>query len=105
MSNGALSAQTRGSYSHRMKILLLLIAALSFSEPAFACKHSLGVGAGLVRLEVPRETDFQIGAEYECRVNPFLGVGGFFNSIFSDPSILIFGAPELLLPGKCLMAH
>jgi hypothetical protein len=81
-------------------LLLFALAILSFlAAPAHAagCGHHLGVGAGVVHLQRPSETDFDLGVEYECRMNPFVGLGGFGNYIFSSPGILMLGAPEFYL--------
>jgi hypothetical protein len=91
----------------------LRAAALAFAlcaaspSPASACGHRLGVGAGLVHIEGPSMTKFEIGAEYECRLDAFLGVGGFGNYIFADPGITLLGAPEIFvhpLAGKFYVA-
>ncbi|MGZ3651054.1 MAG: hypothetical protein ACXVB9_08165 [Bdellovibrionota bacterium] len=76
-----------------------LLATFAFSPAASAsgCGHRLGVGAGLVHIEQPSETDFEIGAEYECRMDILFGVGGFGNYIFSNPGITLLGAPEIFV--------
>lgn len=82
-----------------MQKLFLLISFLLFvCSPAWAdCSHRLSVGAGLTHIADPSETSFSIGAEYECRMNPIVGVGGFANYIFTDPGITHVGAPEVFI--------
>ena len=77
----------------------LALAFLFFSTcaSAAACGHRLGVGAGLVHFDHPSETDFEIGAEYECRMDLLLGLGGFGNYSFSNPGVTLLGAPEIFL--------
>jgi len=82
-----------------MKALLLIFAALLFSPEARAvdCAHRLGVSAGLVHQDEPSRTNVALGAEYECRIDAFLGVGAFFDHVLSDPSYTLLGAPQLLV--------
>ncbi len=78
-------------------ILLLFIFLLSPYSEAAGCIHRLGVGVGVVHQEQPSETNFSMGAEYECRASAFLGIGAFGNHIFSDPSVSLLGAPQIFL--------
>jgi hypothetical protein len=80
-------------------IAIFAFCALAFSAPAEAksCGHRLGVAAGVVHLESPSETDFTIGAEYECRLNALVGLGGFGSYIFANPSITFLGLPMLFI--------
>jgi hypothetical protein len=50
-----------------------------------------------VHTEQPSGTNFEIGAEYECRMDPIFGLGGFMNYIFSDPSLTFIGLPEVFV--------
>jgi hypothetical protein len=76
-------------------ILLAFLASFPAAARGKGCEHRLGAGAGLVHLESPSETDFEIGAEYECRFDLFLGLGGFANYVFADPGITLLGLPEV----------
>lgn len=82
-----------------MKLLFsFLFFTLFVSSSAWAgCGHRLGVGAGIVHIDSTDQTKFEVGAEYECRLNPLVGVGAFGNYIFSDPSITLVGAPEIFV--------
>ncbi len=77
--------------------LSIFAAAQSTVAKAEGCEHRLGIGAGLVHRDSPSETKFTIGAEYECRRDALLGIGGFFNHVFADPGFTVIGAPQLLL--------
>jgi hypothetical protein len=81
----------------KLGILVISLCAMFLAQGAQACVHRLGVGAGLVHVEEPSSTSFEIGAEYECRMNPFVGIGGFGNHIFADPGVTLLGAPEVFL--------
>lgn len=82
-----------------MRAFPLLISGFLLLSPlaadAAGCVHSLGVGAGVVIRDHSKETDFSLGADYECRKGPFFGWGAFANAIFSDPSTTVLGAPVL----------
>jgi hypothetical protein len=81
----------------RIAILAVTLFVVVPHSAAFACGHRLGVGAGLVHVESPSSTNFEIGAEYECRVDAFLGIGGSGNYIFSTPSVTLVAAPEVFV--------
>lgn len=81
-----------------MKVLLgVLLSFFVLLPRAHACANRLGVGAGLVHIEDPSTTKFEVGAEYECRIDAFLGLGGSGNYIFTDPSITLIAAPQVFL--------
>lgn len=84
-----------------MKTLLFLIAGtflICAGAPSVAaCGHRLGAGVGIVHTDEPSDTNVSIGAEYECRVNRFIGVGAFGDHVFSDPSFTLLGAPQILI--------
>jgi len=83
----------------RILVLSFFFFALSAAPRAQAsgCGHRLGVGAGVVHFDTPSETDFEVGAEYECRMDFLFGVGGFANYIFASPGVTLLGAPEIFL--------
>lgn len=74
-----------------------LIFLLTAPAQASGCGHRLGIAAGLVHLDQPSGTHFEAGAEYECRMDPIFGLGGFANYIFSNPSVTFVGLPELFV--------
>jgi hypothetical protein len=86
---------------HSSVIYTLVLVFLSFAgaprAEAGSCRHRLGIGAGVVHLDTPNETDFEVGAEYECRMDSILGVGGFVDYIFSNPGITLIGVPQMYL--------
>ena len=71
-----------------------MISSFGISAPAHAYGYRLSLGVGVAQLNNPSETDLTIGAEFEYRTNPFLGLGAFGNYIFSTPGISILGLPE-----------
>lgn len=90
------------SFSFRLRpyVLFFLVVCLSpfLARTARAeCANRVSVGAGIVHRDTPSETKFTAGAVYECRLNAFWGVGGFFNHVFADPGFSVIGAPQLLL--------
>ena len=54
----------------------------------------LSLGVGVVVQNSPSTTQIEIGAEYETRLDPRLGVGGFARYLFSSPGITTIGVPE-----------
>jgi hypothetical protein len=80
-----------------MKSLLATILVVGLSPSAFACGNRFGVGAGIEHSTAPSDTNFEISAEYECRMNPLLGLGGEANYVFSNPSIFLLAAPTVFL--------
>lgn len=74
-----------------------LLLIFGGSPSAKACGNRLGVAAGVVHIDQPSQTSFEVGAEYECRFDAFLGVGGEANYVFSDPSIFLLAVPTVFL--------
>ena len=90
-----------------MKPLQTKLAMLSFMAivmgaalPAQAdyAQHRLSVGAGIVHLTYPSETDFALSAEYEYRFTPMFGAGVLGSYIFSSSGIAMLGAPVFFHP-------
>lgn len=54
-------------------------------------------GAGLWHQNNPSLTDFELGAEYEYRLNAAVGLGTSGNYIFSSPPMGLVAAPEVFL--------
>ena len=79
------------------KLLLTACLLLSFASTAHACGNRFGLGAGVEHSTDPSDTNFEVGAEYECRMNAALGIGGAANYIFSNPSIFLLAAPTVFL--------
>jgi hypothetical protein len=80
-----------------MKLLLAALLVFSLSPTAQACGNRFGVSAGVEHSTSPSDTNFEIGAEYECRLNGLLGLGGEANYVFSNPSIFLLAAPTVFL--------
>lgn len=79
-------------------LALFLASFISGTARAEGCENRVGFGAGVIHRDTtPSATDFLIGADYECRLNPVLGLGGFFNHVFSDPSMTLIGTPQVFL--------
>lgn len=81
-----------------MRPLLLSILLISVLAPFSAnadYTHRLGLGIGVVHLNNPSQTSFELGGEYEYRFEPILGVGTQVNYIFSSPSIVLLAIPVL----------
>ncbi len=80
------------------KFSFVLFTLFAVAAPAQAYyDYRLSVGAGIVQFNNPSQTYVDIGAEYEYRFQPLLGVGAFANYIFSTPSITLIGVPEVFL--------
>jgi hypothetical protein len=77
--------------------LLALLLLFSVMPSARACGNRFGVAAGLVHIDHPSQTSFEVGAEYECRFDVLLGVGGEANYVFSDPSLFLLAVPTVFL--------
>jgi hypothetical protein len=74
------------------------LGALFFAANASAdYERRLSLGVGFIHMENPAQTDFTVGAEYESRVDPFLGLGGFANAVFYSPTVYLVGLPELFV--------
>ena len=79
--------------TQKLRLVLISLTFLA-ALPAlgdYEQRLSLGVGAATTN----SETSFDVGAEYEYRLHPLLGVGAFGNYIFSNPSITYVGFPEV----------
>jgi hypothetical protein len=83
---------------NRWIVLALSLWLYVVSLPAYAdYTQRIGLGFGVADLRNPSESAFEIGVEYEYRFDPFLGVGGLGEYIFSDPGITIIGVPGVYL--------
>lgn len=81
-----------------MRFIILLIAVLASGTPARADdQQRFGLGGGVFHQDNPSRTDFELGVEYEYRLNPGIGLGASGNSIFSNPVIGLLAVPELYL--------
>lgn len=58
-------------------------------------QQRLTLGAGLWHMGSPSQTDFELGGEYEYKVDPFFGIGAGGNYIFSSPGTGLVAAPEV----------
>jgi len=81
---------------------LWLIAFTGFFVCAVADAHAdyqqrIELGAGIVSTNNPAQTNLEISAEYEYRIEPKLGYGLSANYIFSNPGILLLAVPEAFL--------
>lgn len=54
--------------------------------------HRFGLGVGVAQLS-DNKTYVAVGAEYEYRLEPMLGIGGFANYVFSTPGLTLIGLP------------
>ena len=79
-----------------MKTFILLIGLFAYTN-SFAGDQRLLVGGGLIFLNKPSRTYFQIGGEYEYRVDSLIGWGAQANHVFSDPTLTRIAAPMLYL--------
>lgn len=76
-------------------IVTLFITFLSTIPAQADYTQRFSFGVGFVHSDNPSSTDFELGAEFEYRVDPMLGLGLQGNSIFSNPAIGLVGAPEI----------
>jgi hypothetical protein len=66
-----------------------------FARADYDSRFSLGAGVAIFNTGNNSSTAyFEAGAEYEKRVDPMLGIGGFVNYVFSSPGFAIVGLPE-----------
>jgi hypothetical protein len=79
------------------KILIASFVLLSVSGAQADYNQRLSIGVGAAQLSHPSQTEFELGAEYERRVNPFLGLGATANYIFFTPGITFLGIPDVFL--------
>lgn len=69
----------------------LLLSSANNAQAEFM-GHRFGLGLGVAQLG-DSKTYVAAGAEYEYRVMPMLGLGGFANYVFSSPGITLIGLP------------
>jgi hypothetical protein len=81
---------------------LAILAVGALSLPLFnpAVAHAdydqrLSLGVGFVTMNNPSQTSFELGAEYENRIDPMLGLGVSANYIFSSPGITLIAVPDV----------
>jgi hypothetical protein len=90
-----------GGEKHSMRIFTGFGAvALFFLTTTFAradYTQRFEFGAGFVTMDNPSQTSFELGAEYEYRMEPMLGVGLAGNYIFSSPGITLIAVPDVFL--------
>ncbi len=89
-------SEAKMTFSIRHLTGLAFLLCLLFSAPQ-AYADRLSIDAGLIHVDQPSKTYFEIGGEYEHRYNRMIGFGGTANYIFSDPSILLLALPEFFL--------
>jgi hypothetical protein len=82
-----------------MKFKRILLGALLLLPTLAHADYSqrLSLGAGIITRNGTNETNFEIGGEYEYRVNEFLGMGAHGNYIFSGSGIWLIGLPEFFI--------
>lgn len=81
--------------TYSLKFLLFLLITLFISGVARAeYGNRLELGAGFVTMSNPSTVDFEIGVEYENRVDAMLGAGGSANYIFTSPGTTLLAIPE-----------
>jgi hypothetical protein len=74
-------------------VIILLVCFIQQARADYDQRISLGVG--IAKFKNSSETDLEVGAEYEYRLDPLLGLGGFGSYIFSDPGVTFLGAPSV----------
>jgi hypothetical protein len=74
-------------------VIILLVCFIQQARADYDQRISLGVG--IAQFKNSSETDLEVGAEYEYRLDPLLGLGGFGSYIFSDPGVTFLGAPSV----------
>jgi hypothetical protein len=73
-----------------------IIVLIGFVQQARAdYEQRISLGVGIAQFKNSSETDLEVGAEYEYRLDPLLGIGGFGSYIFSDPGVTFLGAPSV----------
>ena len=79
-----------------MKIFSFIVVLFLLNSSAFAAGERLSLGFGLVHMTKSSKTSFEVSGEFEKRLDPYFGLGGSANYIFS-PSIFLLGAPEIFI--------
>jgi hypothetical protein len=80
----------------KLGVIAALTAVGILSSSARAdYEQRISLGVGIAQLRNSSQTDLEVGAEYEYRFEPFLGIGALGNYIFADPGITFLGAPEI----------
>jgi hypothetical protein len=87
------------SFTYLLAFVSVLSGAGSlFSADARADYDSrFSIGLGIAQLKNPSETEFSIGAEYEYRLDPVIGLGASGNYIFSTPGTTFLAVPEVFV--------
>ncbi len=81
-----------------MSIVSLILAASLFSVSGRAdYQQRFSLGVGVVTMNNPSQTNLEVGAEYEYRLDPLLGLGASGNYIFSNPSITLLAVPDFFV--------
>ena len=81
-------------------LLITLSAVFLFTLPTPAradYSQRLELGAGVLIQNNPSQAIFELGAEYEKRMNAMIGLGGFARYLFSTPGMTDIGVPEVFL--------
>lgn len=78
-------------------LLFCLALFLPLTASAYY-EHRLSIAAGIERYGNPASTDFLMGAEYEYRFMPVLGVGGILEYLFANPGVTRLGLPVFVHP-------
>ena len=73
--------------------LSLILSPFSSAETS----NRVSFGGGVIFLSKTSQYQIEVGAEYEHRLNTFLGLGGQANYLFSSPGIGLLGAPEVFV--------
>jgi hypothetical protein len=83
----------------RFSAVFLLFCAASIPSLSARADYSqrLSLGVGVATFQHPSQVQFEIGAEYEYRLDPTWGLGGFVNYIFTDPGTAYVGLPDFFL--------
>jgi hypothetical protein len=88
-------------------VLLTLGLALGSASARADYDQRFSLGVGFVTMSNPSQTNFEIGAEYEYRTDPLLGIGVSGNYIFSSPGTVLLAVPDLFfhpLAGEWLIS-
>ena len=82
----------------RLQFLLFLITSCLFSYDAAATyRDRISIGAGIIILESPSETDLEFTLEGEHRLRRWIGIGAEGSYFLTKPATTIVGAPEFFL--------
>ena len=58
---------------------------------------NLSFSPGITQLNSSSEVNVELGAEYEYRVDQYLGVGVFGNYVFNTSGVTLLGVPEIFV--------